>query len=245
MAKGTTALRLAGFWIGLRSAVFHALSLAVCGVFLPVLLVFPWMSPGAIWAVGRAFVAVQSWLLRWVCNVRVVVEHLGGVPDGPVLFAARHESYWESFALPYLLGNPAVFAKEELVKNPITGTVVRGFNYIPVDRSGSVDGARAAVEAAKAQARGGRSVLIYPSGTRDPARREQVQTGVALLYRGMKIPCVPIMLNSGAVFPYRSWRRNPGTITVRILPAIAPGLPTADFIARLQSDLTPANPAQD
>ena len=62
-----------------------------------------------------------------------------------------------------------------------------------------------------------------------------------MLYRALGLPCVPLVLNSGALWPHRSWRRYPGVITVRALAPVPAGLRTSDFLAQLERDL--AQPA--
>jgi 1-acyl-sn-glycerol-3-phosphate acyltransferase len=92
------------------------------------------------------------------------------------------------------------------------------------------------IESAKDRIRGGQSVFIFPEGTRMPLRSVQAgeyKRGVVALYKALGVACVPIALNSGLFWQKGSFIRYPGTIVVEVLPAIAPGLGSAEFVSAL------------
>ncbi|KMW57321.1 1-acyl-sn-glycerol-3-phosphate acyltransferase [Candidatus Rhodobacter oscarellae] len=222
--------------IAARSVLFHLCSVLATLFFL---LFVPFLlAPVRIgWPVLRAYIRVQLFLLRAICGQRFHVLQDAEFPSGPVILASRHEALWETLVLPLLFENPVVLLKQEILRYPVAGAIARKLGHIGLDRSGAADRAREAFGAARARAKEGRSFLIFPSGTRDPARRFEVQKGTAVLYRALGLPCVPVVLDSGTFWPYRSWLRRPGVITVRVLPAIPAGQETATFLTRLQADL--------
>ena len=228
----------------LRSAVFHLASALVTLLFLPLYPVV--LGPRRmLWTALGWYVGAQLALLRVICGLRFEVSGLHHLPDGPCILASRHEAMWETLFLPFVLGDPAVFLKQEILRYPLAGPIARRLGYIGVDRAGSVDSAKAAFDAARVEIRAGRSILIFPNGTRDPRHRYRLQRGVAVLYRAVRVPCVPVVLDSGDYWPWRSWLRRPGTIHVRILPPIPPGLPTDAFLASLGAAIRlPADPAR-
>ena len=58
---------------------------------------------------------------------------------------------------------------------------------------------------AKERVADGRQIIIFPEGTRRaPGAPPDYKTGVVLLYDALKVPCVPVALNSGLVWPRRS-----------------------------------------
>lgn len=223
--------------IGVRSLLFHLASAVVLLGFLPLYPVALKTSVSFFWPVIRSFVHTQLWLLRVICGQRYQVIGTENLPDGPCILASRHEAMWETMVLPVLFDNPTVMLKQEILQYPIAGRLSRKLEYIGLDRGGSAEHARAAFEQARRQAAKGRSVLIFPNGTRNPQHRFRVQKGVAVLYRMLKLPCVPIALDSGDFWPYRSWHRRPGVITVRILPPIPNGLRAKEFLPQLTDDL--------
>jgi 1-acyl-sn-glycerol-3-phosphate acyltransferase len=220
-----------------RSVAFAGLSALTSGAFV---LLYPLiLAPrGVVWAILSVHIRAQLFWQRWVAGVGYRIDGLEHVPDGPCILASRHESMWETILLPWVLGNPAVLLKREILAYPIAGPVARKLGYIGVDRSGDLEAAKRAFRQAQVAIESGRSVLIFPSGTREPGRRDRVQGGVAVLYRQLGVPVVPITLNSGDHWVFGSWLRWPGTIRIRVLPPIAPDLPTRDFMARLERDLT-------
>jgi len=223
--------------IWLRSFSYLVAAIAVT---LPFMLLYPMiLVPVRFgWPVLSAYIWVQTLLLRWICGVRYLITGLENLPDGPCILASRHESMWETIFLPWMLDNPAVILKKEILHYPVVGFVTRKLGYIGVDRSGDLEAAKQTFEMARAVARTGRGVLIFPNGTRDPQHRHRVQPGVAVLYRSLKLPCVPIILNSGDHWLYNSWLRRPGTIRIEILPAIPADQPVRTVMAQLQSDLS-------
>jgi 1-acyl-sn-glycerol-3-phosphate acyltransferase len=86
-----------------------------------------------------------------------------------------------------------------------------------------------------------RQIVIFPEGTRRPPGAEpKYKYGVAHLYAGMGVPCLPVALNSGLFWPRRALRRYPGTVRVEVLDPIQPGLDKDLFFERLQREIESA-----
>lgn len=220
----------------LRSAAYHVAWVVLTCCFL---LLYPAvLAPRKIvWAILKTYIRINIWLLRWICRIRAEVSGAEHLPDEPCILASRHESMWETIYLPWLFDNPLVMLKAEILRYPFVGRVARALGHVGVDRSGDPVALKQMFETVREDTATGRSVLIFPSGTRDPARRDRVQPGTAVLYRVLRRPCVPILLDSGKCWINRSWLRRPGTIHVRILPAIPAGLSARDFTGRLVADM--------
>jgi 1-acyl-sn-glycerol-3-phosphate acyltransferase len=81
----------------------------------------------------------------------------------------------------------------------------------------------------------GRSVLIFPEGTRVlPGEMPPLKAGFAGLYRMLGLPVVPIALDTGKVWP-RKGPKRPGVVTLRFGEPIPPGLPRAEIEARVHA----------
>jgi 1-acyl-sn-glycerol-3-phosphate acyltransferase len=94
---------------------------------------------------------------------------------------------------------------------------------------------------AKDRAARAREIVVFPEGTRrPPGAPPDYKPGILFLYDALKIPCVPVALNSGLYWPRRSIRRYPGTIIVEILDPIPPGLQRKEFSRRLQDAIETA-----
>ena len=101
---------------------------------------------------------------------------------------------------------------------------------IVIDRTNGTQALRAIIEGSQAAVAAGRSVLIFPEGTRGRAGDPlQFKRGVELLYGRLRLPVVPVAVNSGLFWP-RGAATRAGTIVVSYLAALAPGLPAAEFL---------------
>lgn len=154
-----------------------------------------------------------------------------------VLYALRHESFFEAIDLPSHFARPVVFAKEELLRIPVWGAVARRFGLIGVDRAAGASALRAMVRQARERA-AGRPLIIFPEGTRVPhASHAPLQAGFAGLYKLLGLPVVPVSVHSGALY-HRRWKRA-GTIRYVAGPEIPPGLSRAELEARVHAVIGP------
>ena len=181
---------------------------------------------------GRADV----FLLRVLCGQKVVVLGAHNQPRGPALVAAKHQAAWETTALIPMLPNGVIILKKELLRIPVYGWFARHYGMIPVDRSGGAAALKQLAEEARKAVDQGHQILIFPEGTRQVVDAPpDYKPGAIFLYHQLKVPMVPVALNSGLLWPRRRIVRYPGTITVSFLPAIPPGLPRAEAQERLQN----------
>jgi 1-acyl-sn-glycerol-3-phosphate acyltransferase len=216
-----------------RNGAFAVTALALSGVFffttplalLPIRIGWPFID---------AYLRGILFLLKWTCGMRYEVIGAERLQPGPVLIASAHQTTWENLFLPILLGNPAMIIKEEIFRYPLVGTISRKNGHIPAHRSGDLDKVRESMATAQQSVAAGRSVLIYPAGTRTGTDPDPpVRRGVAALYGTLGIRCVPVALNSGLYWQKNSWLRHPGTITVEILEPIPAGLDKKEFLETL------------
>jgi 1-acyl-sn-glycerol-3-phosphate acyltransferase len=125
---------------------------------------------------------------------------------------------------------------------PIFGQYTIKTGMIHVDREGKTAALRGLAERARQEIAKGREIIIFPEGTRRaPDAPPDYQSGIALLYRTLNVPVVPIALNSGLYWPRRQFLHHPGTIVVEFLPAIPPGLDSRAFLAKLKESIETAS----
>jgi len=186
---------------------------------------------------GRASV----WLLRVVCGLKVEWRGLEHIPKGPVLFASKHQSTWETFALMTLFPDPTFIAKRELMWIPLFGWCGWKAGLIPVDRGAGLKTLRAVQARTRAALDEGRQIIVFPEGTRRAAgAAPDYKSGIAHIYAGAKATCVPVALNSGLFWPRRKLIRYPGTIVVEFMAPIPPGMRRADFLVKLETTIEAA-----
>lgn len=226
---------------GLRSALFAILFYPA--TVLAVLIALP------LAAIGRRplIVLVMAWVHwhRWcasnILGIRTRVE--GTLPHRPVLVAAKHQSMFETLEMVVLLNQPAVVLKRELADLTGWGRAARRYGMIPVDRAGGAPALRRMLKAAAEAVAVGRPIVIFPEGTRvSPGETPPLQPGFAGLYQALKLPVVPVALDSGRVWPRHSFVKRPGIVTMRFGPEIPPGLPRREAEEQVHAAINALEP---
>jgi 1-acyl-sn-glycerol-3-phosphate acyltransferase len=182
-------------------------------------------------AVVLSWVRLNHWLCEHLLGIRVRV--LGDIPPGPHLIAVKHQSMFETLEMVRLSRLPVIVIKKELADIPLFGWLTRRYGVIPVERSAGAKALRALVEQGRNAVATGRSVIIYPEGTRvRPGQMPPLQSGFAGLYRALGLPVVPVAVDSG-----RLWRREmvkrAGVVTFIVGETIPAGLKREDIEHRV------------
>jgi 1-acyl-sn-glycerol-3-phosphate acyltransferase len=154
--------------------------------------------------------------------VTVTVRGREHLPDGPVIFMSNHQSNFDILSL--LAAMPRQFhwiAKKELFEIPVFGPSMRRGGYIPLDRG---DGRKAlqSLDEAAATIHKGKSVVLFPEGTRSPdGALLPFKRGGFILARKADVPVIPVTINgSGAINPASQIRLYSGNITITLHPPI-------------------------
>lgn len=177
----------------------------------------------------------HGWTTRHILGIGQRIEGAPFVPDTPVLYAAKHQSMYETLELGRMLRNPAIVMKQELTDIPVWGWAAKRYGVIVVDREASAGALRRMLREARAALTAGRSILIFPEGTRvAPGEQPALRAGFAGLYQMLRIPVVPVAIDSGRVWPKRGPKRA-GTITFRFGEPIPPGLPREEAERRVHA----------
>lgn len=193
-----------------------------------------YFSERVVMATARFWAGFFRFLVRHVLGIEVVIH--GTVPQHGVIVAAKHQSAWETIATLYLWERPAVVLKAELMRIPFWGAIARRHGVIPVDRAGSASAMRTMMRAAEKAIAADRPIIIFPEGTRTRiGEAPPLKPGFAGLYRHLKVPVVPVALDSGAVWPRRKFVKRPGRITLVFGEPIPPGLDRKTVEARVHA----------
>jgi 1-acyl-sn-glycerol-3-phosphate acyltransferase len=143
---------------------------------------------------------------------------------------------YETIVLLDLLEHPIIVLKAELARLPMWGWLARCYGMIPVERHGSTGAMRAMLRSAQKARESGRSVVIFPEGTRVlPGEMPALRPGFAGLYKALGLPTVPLALDSGRLMPKGRFVRHSGTIHFRYGEPIPAGLPRAEAEARVHA----------
>ncbi len=217
----------------LKSFVFNSLFYVGTAVLVIIMGPLLFLPPRFTRMIAR-FWGWLAFILLHIVGIRQAISgdrHL----QSQVIYAVKHQSAWETIILSWILASPSFVLKRELLRLPIIGRFFLKTGCIPVDRSAGMKALRAMRVAAVDLAGKGRSMLIFPQGTRvAPGAEQPYEIGVFALYEATGLPVVPVALNSGHVWPRNSWLKYPGCVTVEFLQPIEPGLDRKHFMAVLK-----------
>ena len=168
---------------------------------------------------GWSWIVVH--LARVVLGIRWRVEGLQNLPPRPAVILAKHQSAWETMAFQLIFPPQVHVLKRELLWIPFFGWGLALMSPIAIDRSRGVAALRAIARRGRERLGQGFWVVVFPEGTRvAPGGRRDYQLGGAWLAAASGAPVVPVAHNAGLVWPRNAFLKRPGTVTVRIGPAI-------------------------
>jgi 1-acyl-sn-glycerol-3-phosphate acyltransferase len=186
-------------------------------------------------AVVLGWVDFHHSLARYVLGISVRVE--GEIPRGCNLIAVKHQSMFETLEMVRLANLPVIVLKKELADLPLFGFLTGRYGNIAVERSAGAKALRALVEEGCRAAESGRSVIIYPEGTRvRPGETPALRSGFAALYRALGFPVVAVATDSGRLWG-RGFVHRSGTITFKVGETIPAGLPRKEIEARVHAGI--------
>lgn len=182
----------------------------------------------------RGWARSAVWGMKFFCNARTEVRGLEHIGDKPVLIASKHQSTLDT-VIPFLyFDDPCIILKRELLWYPLFGFYALKTGQIAIDRSGAMKTLKEMTRRAKLARDDGRSLLIFPEGTRTkPGVEAEYKPGIALLYKELELECLPVALSTGVCWPAKGIMRYPGTMVVEFMPRIEPGLSRKVFMKTL------------
>jgi len=204
----------------IRAYLFLALFIPLTFIFAASAIIFTLLDGS-----GRAYAFhARLWarIALRMAGVRVVVEGVDHLPAGPVIFMSNHQSNFDILALLATLPRQIHWiAKKELFDIPVFGPSMRRGGYIPLDRS---DGRKAlkSMDNAAAIIRAGKSVVMFPEGTRSKDRcLLPFKRGGFLLALRAGVPVIPVTINgSGRINPAGIIRLYRGAIGITLHPPV-------------------------
>ncbi len=188
-----------------------------------------------IWGTGTV------WGLKTFVGIDHEIRGTGNLPDGPVIYAAKHQSAWDTSFFLVLNPDTAYVMKSELLKIPFWGWYMRKARHVAVDRKGGASALKLMIKGVQDILAEGRSVVVFPEGTRvAPGETGQYFGGVAAIATQSGVPVIPVAVNSGMFWGRRSFVKTPGTIVLEFLPAMPDDLDRRAFMTELQARIETA-----
>jgi len=173
-------------------------------------------------------------------NTQVEFIGIDKIPKKEKYFvASAHQSMFETFALQSVLDYPVFIVKKELLKIPLFGLYLKKIKSIEIIRDTTTkDNLNFFDKVTNVIKNENRPLLIFPQGTRIKVdEKVPFKKGVGRIYETLNIPCVPVALNSGKVWPKHGIVKHPGKITISFLKPIEPGLNRDNFIKNLETKI--------
>lgn len=206
----------------LRSALFAVVQMMLTVIFsLIALLTFP-LKPFSRYRIIFFWNHIVVRAARIVCGIRYEIHGLENLPDYPVIVMSKHQSAWETIALPTLFPPMSIVLKRELLWLPFFGWAMRMASPIAIDRKAGKEALRQIVAQGRERIAEGFWVLIFPEGTRVKAGEVgRYGIGGAWLATHTNTPVLPVAHNAGEVWPRNAFTKRPGTVTVSIGPVIS------------------------
>ena len=179
-------------------------------------------------------------ILRLFLNTKVIFHGLGNLKKVEKFFiASAHQSMFETFVLQAPLNFPIFVLKKELLKIPLFGLYLKKIGAIEIIREKTTKKNLNFLDKIKDTVqKNNRPLLIFPQGTRVKFDdRSPFKKGVGRIYDSLKIPCIPVALNSGKIWPKNSFIKYPGDIHISFLEPIKPGLEKNIFLQVLEEKI--------
>ena len=175
-------------------------------------------------AVTRYMARLWGWTTVVSLRVAGGRHRIGGsiALDRQVIYAAKHQSAWDTLIYNIIVLDCAYVVKRELFLFPFFGWFLWRIGMIGIDRKGGANTLKRLVANCKARLKVGRSIVIFPQGTRTPpGTKNPYLPGVAALYTQCNVPVVPTALNSGIFWPRRTFLKHPGTVVIEFFSAVS------------------------
>jgi 1-acyl-sn-glycerol-3-phosphate acyltransferase len=202
-----------------------------------IIIIFTLVQPQG--RLARRLARLWAKLLLDILRIPIKVEGLEHLVSGQTyVFAANHRSQFDIFVLLVTLpGEFGWVAKKSLFQIPIFGQAMGRLGNISIDRKNLQEAIKSLNQAA-ALVQGGRSIIIFPEGTRASSRELlPFKKGVFIMVQKAGQPIVPVCINGTlAIQPRGSLSVRPGPVKVVISPPIDP----QDFRGRPKEKLMAA-----
>ncbi len=186
--------------------------------------------------VAQAWLRTQMWATRVICGMQPRVQGMENLPDAPVVLCPKHQSTWETYAMPVMMPRALCYVfKKELLWVPFFGWAIGMTRMIPIDRSKRGEAFNRVATIGLERFKEGRWIIMFPEGTRIP--RGQVgkyKSGAARIAVETHAPIVPIAVTSARCWPRHWFHKYPGIVEV----SIGKPIPSAiDGVARAPDEL--------
>ena len=186
---------------------------------------------------GKLLANLIILVLRITLNTKVIFHGLENLKKVDKFFvASAHQSMLETFILQAPLNFPIFILKKELLNIPLFGWYLRKIGSIEIVRETTTKDNLSFLERIKKVVdEEDRPLLIFPQGTRVKFGEQlPFKKGAGRIYSALNIPCIPVALNTGKIWPKNSFLKYSGDIHISFLEPIMPGIDKGEFLNELE-----------
>ena len=181
-----------------------------------------------------------SFCLKFFLSTKILLKGEENIINDKKFFiASSHQSMFETFYLQTIFNSPVFILKKELLQIPIFGWYLKKIGSISIKRDKITKKNLSFFEdISKIISSSKRPLIIFPQATRVlPNERPPFKKGAARIYEELNIPCQPIAINSGFVWPKKGIKNKNKIITISILKPIETGLSKDQFTLILEKNI--------
>ena len=223
----------------LRTLLFYLLFYPGTLVFCLIALLLVPFGQKPLRAIVHSWADYHFYLVKYVLGIEMKWD--GEIPEGAYLIAVKHEAMVETVETLRFARTPIVVMKRELSHMPIFGWVTQMYGVIGVDRNAGAKALREMMKRGQKAVAEERPIVIFPEGTRVPVgERPSLRPGFIGMYRMLKLPVVPVAVDSGVIWP-RSFVKKPGSFTFKVGEIIPPGLPREEIERQVHAAINALN----
>lgn len=221
----------------IRSSLFNLFFYSMTALYAVFGVIFS-LVPGRALLMGslRRYTKVIRWGMRVIAGIKVEVTGHERVPDdGPVIIAAKHQSYGDGIIMFHQFDDLSFVTGDHLEKFWLIKVILAKMNAVVVESCGGAKTRARMAETSRIVREQGRRILIYPEGhLSQVGSHHPYKKGVWHLQEEFGCPVVPVATNLGQRWNQTDWIKYPGSARVEFLDPIPPGLGKDEFMAILQ-----------
>lgn len=168
-------------------------------------------------------IAWSNILIAWMrigagVHYRIIgKENLEKAKAEPHFIISNHQSAMETLIYTVILPPHSFVLKKSLLYIPFFGWGLAKAHPIAINRADGKNALKQISTQAQERFASGRSVIIFPEGTRVPfGKIEPFKKGAFIVTKKMGAPVLPIAINSGIAAPKGRFIKEPGVITIVI-----------------------------
>jgi len=214
--------------IYIRSILFYIIFVFSIPPTAVLMWVLPFITPFNSWVYCRLWGRFINFALLYICNIKIEIKGESIHSEEPVLIISNHTGPWETTCImPFFPYDFTYVLKKELIswKYNFFSLGLRAIRPIAISREANSGDFSLMQKKIPSHFRNGRSVLIFPGGTRKALKESlDIPAGGSLLAKKLKCGIQPLFIDS------ESWSRGeiikdygllyPGVIRLSFAPMI-------------------------